>query len=106
MPAARIIDCLPQLWLRRVHHGADSLARGEELAAVGVLLAHLREQVSIYLGEGEEVDVIHVVNADLTYLVQHVAKVRLIVHPRLFNPSLDAAKMVTSGEVPTAGTTA
>jgi hypothetical protein len=56
-----------------MHHGADHLARGEELAAVGVLLAHLQQQVFIDLRQREEMGVVDVVDADLVHPVEDVA---------------------------------
>ena len=71
----------PELRVDRVHHGADHLARGEELAAVGVLLAHLQQQVLVHLRQGEEVRVVDVVDADLVHLVEDVAQVGLASPP-------------------------
>ena len=75
----------------RVDHGADDLARGEELAAVGVLLAHLQQQVLIHLREGEEMRVVYMVDADLIHLVEDVAEVGLAVHAHALHGGHDAA---------------
>ena len=74
-----------------MHHRADHLARGEELAAVGVLLAHLQQQVFIHLGQREEVRVVHVVDADLIHLVEDVAQVGLAIHAHPLHGGHDAA---------------
>ncbi len=74
-----------------MHHRPDHLARREELAAVGVLLAHLQQQVFIHLRQGEEVGVVHVVDVDLVHLVQDVAQVRFRIHPHAIHRSHDAA---------------
>ena len=63
--AAGVVHRLAQLRIDRMHHGADHLARGEELAAVGVLLAHFQQQVFIHLRQGEEVLVVDMVDVDL-----------------------------------------
>ena len=47
--AAGIVNLVAQLGLEGVHHRADDFARSEELAAVGVLLAHLEQQIFIHL---------------------------------------------------------
>ena len=89
--AAGVVHRLPELRVDRVHHGADHLARGEELAAVGVLLAHLQQQVFVHLRQGEEVRVVDVVDADLVDLVEDVAQVGLGVHPHPLHRRHDAA---------------
>ncbi len=89
--AAGVVDGLARFRIDRVHHGADHLARGEELAAVGVLLAHLQQQVFIDLRQGEEVGVVDVVDVDLVDLVEDVAQVGFAVHPHPLHRRHDAA---------------
>ena len=74
-----------------MHHGADHLARGEELAAVRVLLAHLQQQVLIHLREREEMRVVHMVDADLMHLVEDVAQVRFAIDAHPLDGRHDAA---------------
>ena len=90
--AAGIVDrvCPASGWTR-VHHRADHFARREELAAVGVLLAHLQQQVFVHLREREEVRVVHVVDADLVHLVEDVAQVGFAVHAHALDGGHDAA---------------
>ena len=88
--AAGIIDRVAQFRLDRVHHRADHLARSEELPAVGVLLTHLEQQIFIHLRQGEEMRVIHVVDADLIHLVENVAQVGLAIHAHPLHGGHDA----------------
>jgi len=70
--AAGIADRLAHLRGHGLHDGADDLPRGEELPAVVALLAHLEQQSLVNLAQGEDVRVIHRVEADLVDLVQRV----------------------------------
>ena len=53
--AAGVVDRLADLRVDHPHHGADDLARGEELPAVVALLAHLEQQALVDLREREDV---------------------------------------------------
>ena len=89
--AAGIVDGLARLRIDGMHHGADHLARGEKLAAVGVLLAHFQKQVFIHLGEGKEMGVVHMVDTDLVNLVEDVPQIGLRIDPHPLHGCHDAA---------------
>ncbi len=74
-----------------MHHGADHLARGEELSAIGVLLAHFQQQIFIDLRQGEKVGVVDMVGVDLMHLVENVAQVGFAIHPHPLDGGHDAA---------------
>jgi hypothetical protein len=89
-PAAGVVDGLPGLGVQGADHGPDDLPWGKELAAVGVLLAHLEQQVLIDLGEGEEMGVVDMADAQPVHPVQDVPQVRLRVHPGALHRGHDA----------------
>jgi hypothetical protein len=74
-----------------MHHRTDHLARCEELAAVGILLTHLQQQVFVDLRQSEEVLVVEVVDTDLVNLVEDVAQVGFRIHPHPLHRRHDTA---------------
>ena len=75
--AARVVDRLAQLGGHGLHHGADDLPRGEELAAVVVLLPHAQQQALVGLGQQEDVSGIGGLVADAVDGVEDVEEVLL-----------------------------
>ncbi|MNN05923.1 hypothetical protein D3C81_1186990 [compost metagenome] len=82
---AGVVYGLPELRIDRMHHGTDHLAWREELAAVGIFLPHLQQQIFIYLRQSEEVLIVHMVDIDLVNLVEDIAQIGFTIHAHLFH---------------------
>ena len=78
--AAGVVDRLAELGGHGLDHGADDLARGEELAAVVILLPHAQEQALVGLGQQEDVSGVGGLVADAVDGVEDVEKVLLGVN--------------------------
>jgi len=89
--ATRVVDGLADARVDDAHHGADDLARREELAAVVALLAHLEQQAFVDLREREDVGRGDHGVIDLVDLVDDVEEVALGVDARALDGAHDLA---------------
>ena len=89
--ATRVIDGLADLRVDGADHRPDDLARGEELAAVVVLLAHLEQQAFVGLAEGEQVGLVDGFEVDLVDAIEDVEEIALRVDVHLVDRGHDLA---------------
>lgn len=89
--AAGVAHRVADARVHRANHGTDQLARCVELAAVGVLLAHLQQQAFVHLGQHELVLGVGARQLERMHLVQHVGEVRFAVHPHPIDRGDDLA---------------
>ena len=77
--ACGVVNGFAKRWLDGLDHRANHLSRGEELAAVVVLLAHAQQQPLVGLGQQEYVSRVGGFEAYVVNLVEDVQKIALRV---------------------------
>ena len=89
--ATGVVDGLAHPGAHDADHGADDLARGEELTAVVVPFAHAEQEAFVGLGEGEDVTVVDGADLDRVDAVEDVEEVLLRVDADALDAGHDLA---------------